>query len=357
MAENTKRTTDQKIELFRRFFTGREDVYGTYDPKTGQARQVKAPVTWEVIFAHLKGLRPYGVYLLVKDHIRSMAVDFDNDNPFKAVEFVNAARRYGISAYVERSKSKGYHLWMFFENPQTPAFKGRLIAQHILNEIEAPHTEIFPKQDALDGKTPYGNFINAPLFGALVPQGRTVFLDESGSLQPYPNPWEFLKNIKPVPESLLDEIIAMNQLLDGASRGTVSGSASTPADPDARLLAEACSIARTYGLPACAQKILQQGVHANQRAVCFRLAVQLRKTGLPRDIATAALISWSAKNQPMQDRRRITESEIQEQIKSAYEKAYNGCGCEDVAIAPYCDASCPIRIKTNQSSRAPITNV
>ncbi|MBM3333207.1 hypothetical protein FJY63_00955 [Candidatus Sumerlaeota bacterium] len=40
-------TTDDKVTLFRQCFTGLTHVYGTYDPATGCARQVKASVTLE----------------------------------------------------------------------------------------------------------------------------------------------------------------------------------------------------------------------------------------------------------------------------------------------------------------------
>ena len=64
MDQNRRRTTREKIDLFMRCFRGRTDVYGTWDPATGKAWQVKEPVTRKVILAHLKGKRPFGVYLL-----------------------------------------------------------------------------------------------------------------------------------------------------------------------------------------------------------------------------------------------------------------------------------------------------
>ena len=55
------RTASDKIRLFRQFFTGLNTVYGTYDPETGHAWQVKKPVTDDTFLAHLSGRRPYGV--------------------------------------------------------------------------------------------------------------------------------------------------------------------------------------------------------------------------------------------------------------------------------------------------------
>ena len=188
MAGEKIRSTADKIASFRQFFGGLTHVYGTYDPATGRVRQVKAPVTNDVIYRHLKGQQPYGVYLLVKDRTAAVAVDFDDHNPTVPLEFVAAAKHYGIPAHIERSKSKGYHTWVFLQQGGVSAAKARLVIRHILGEIERPNAEVFPKHDSLNTSVCFGNFINAPLFGTLVLQGRAVFVEPSWSLQPYPNP-------------------------------------------------------------------------------------------------------------------------------------------------------------------------
>jgi len=42
-------TTDEKIALFGSLFTGLKNVYGTYDPNSGQHWQVKQPVEIEIL--------------------------------------------------------------------------------------------------------------------------------------------------------------------------------------------------------------------------------------------------------------------------------------------------------------------
>ena len=60
---DAKRTTAQKVAVFRALFQGREDVYGTYDPTSGKSsRQVKAPITSQVVLDHLTGKQPFGLY-------------------------------------------------------------------------------------------------------------------------------------------------------------------------------------------------------------------------------------------------------------------------------------------------------
>ena len=332
----TERTTKEKLALFRACFTGLTHVYGTYDPCNGQVRQVKAPVTDEVLLRHLTGRQPYGVYLLMKDRIRGLAVDFDHEDLGPPPAFVAAAKKYALLGYIERSKSKGYHVWMFFDRQGVSAAKSRRVVQHLLNEIDAPETEIFPKQDHLDARAQYGNFINAPLFGRLASEGRTVFLDPQNNTRPYPDQWELLAGVRRIPESALDEIIEINDLLCLDN---------DPPERKHRRKAPTGQLA--LGLAPCAQRMLSEGVSEYQRVACFRLGLHLRKAGLPEDIAIAALDAWAEKNRPRSNKRILTHAEIIEQTGHAFAGGYRGCGCEDPAIVPFCDARCPLKSRAH----------
>lgn len=333
-----------KIALFRRFFLGRTDVYGTYDPESGRASQVKQPVTDAVLLAHFHGRRPYGVYLLVADRVRAAAVDFDREDLNPPIEFVAAAKRYGIPAYIERSKSKGYHVWVFMEEGGVLARKARLVLRHVLDDINLPRTEIFPKQDCLHDKSSYGNFINAPLFGRLVPQGRTLFLSPSDPTSPCKDPWDFLEQVSTVAEQQLDEIIEINDL---ARRYLGPAEDSTPCTSPSGSF---------FALPACARRMLSEGVTEFQRVACFRLAVHLKKTGLPGDLVATILQAWAARNKPTDGKAIITAAEVADQVRWAYHYDYRSCGCEETAVARYCSPDCPIRAgahKQNSASFSP----
>ena len=322
------RGTEEKITIFRRLFTGLPHVYGTYDPVSGRTRQVKEPVTDKVIFDHLVGRQPYGVYLLVQDRTRAITVDFDTDNRLTVAEFVSKAKHYGVSVYVERSKSKGYHAWIFFEGQGVLAGKARLVLRHLLNEIGEPAAETFPKQDVLDTNIQYGNFINAPLFGPLVKQGKTVFVDLM-SFCPYPDQWALLESVHRLSERDLDEIIELNDLSHAPTNGNPTRN---PADGNAR-----------HSLPVCVLKMLRDGVSQYQRISCFRLAVHLKRLGLPYDVAVAALKTWALKNKPENGNGIIRDSEIISQTSYAYNKSYAGYGCDSEAMKPFCELSCPVR--------------
>jgi hypothetical protein len=330
MSSSTALSMPRKVEIFRRRFSGLGHVYGTYNPSTGRSWQVKAPVSERVIENHLLGKQPFGLYLLVNDKTQAAAVDFDNEDANPPCQFMHTAHRYGLRSYIERSKSKGYHVWIFFQTGGVPAVKARRVISHILDEMDISGIEVFPKQDALPvNSNSYGNFINAPLFGRLVPEGRTVFLDPARGLEPHPNQWELIEGIKSVTEFALDEIIELNGLR------TSSNTQWTPV--------ESLGVYRGKGtLPPCAKKMLVEGVIANQRVACFWLAVHLRRVGLPFDLAVAALCEWTHRNRPTHGKTILSENEVLAQSAAAFLKEYNGYGCDQPAIVPYCNPSCPI---------------
>lgn len=319
--------SDDQISLFKKLFAGRTDVYGTYDPQSGKVWQVKKPVTDQVIRGHLEGRAPYGVYLLDHDRISAVAADFDHDDETPPLSFVREAQKLALPTYVERSKRKGYHVWMFFEGRGVLAAKARLIVLHLLKRIQMPGTEVFPKQDKLRDATQYGNFINAPLFGSLVPKGRTVFVD--ATFTPHVDQWGLLKQIHLVNEPTLSKVISEGRLLHSMAIA-----------PNGRKDSSKMS---ACGLPPCARRMFADGVSANQRVACFRLACQLRKVGLPRDLAVETLLVWSQRNRPADGRPIIGAQEVRSQTDWAYKtRMYWSCGCEDPAVMPFCDSACPI---------------
>ena len=341
--EKTKRDTKEKIRIFKSCFSGLQNVYGTYDTKTGKVRQAKEPVTEDVIRAHLTGKRSYGVYLLIGKKTGALVVDFDQDELSLPIAYVAGARRYNMSAYTETSKSKGYHVWIFFEQGGVAARKARLVAAKILADMGKQGIEVFPKQDVLANGISYGNFINAPLFGALVPKGRTVFVDPADPTRPYHDQWELLQTVQRVPEYRLDAIIKsckLNKQAPIAERTRYNGHSNSD------------DSGSSFGLPPCGRKMLTEGVGSYQRVSCFRLAVHLKRNGLPYDLALITLKAWAKKNHPADGKGIITDQEIEHQTKCAFENSYRSIGCEDPAVASYCDKNCPLYLYKKEKQSA-----
>lgn len=321
---------DEKIELFMGLFAGLKNVYGSYDIKTGKAYQIKSMVDRNTIVGHLWGLQPYGVYLLVGDKTRAIAVDFDTNELTPVVRFMAETGRFGIPVYIERSKSKGYHVWMFFEHP-VPASKARIIVHHILNKIGYGATEVFPKRDRLDEKISYGNFINAPLFYLSLKQQKTVFVDPSNCYRPFKDQWQLLYSINKTSEEKLDQLIEKLGL-------TISANVCSPRTKNTNNYSN-------YSHPPCIQKMLDQGVTENQRLACFHIGVSHWRINIPFDETINILKVWAPKNRPRSGKRIITEKEILAQTRSAYSGRYRSIGCECPSVMPFCDPNCPIRNK------------
>ena len=335
--------TKKMIKTFLDLFSGLPHIYGTADRDYRNARVVKARVSNRVIWSHISGKQPYGVFLLNKDRVRAIAVDFDTNDRIPPTNFVYRAKHYGLFSYIERSKSKGHHCWIFFDEQGALASKARLVVSQVLEDVEKPDTEVFPKQDALNENVRYGNFINAPLFGGLVAKGKTVFIDPR-TFNAYPDQWAFLESVNKVSESTLDDIIDLNDLSVKQYCQPVTKD-SERRDKDG------------FGLPSCARKMLDEGVSQYQRISCFRLAVHFKRLGLPFDVAVAALNIWALKNHPKGGKRVIRESEIISQTSYAFNHRYTGYGCNSEAIKPFCDHSCPVMKWINKNKETEQDNI
>jgi len=328
-------TTKAKIKIFQDLFRGSSEAYGTYDPKTKKYRQIKKSVTDQVIYNHLSGKQPYGFYLLLKDQTNVGVIDLDRDEPESVLGIFARATHYQLPCIVEISKSKGYHLWFFFEQGGTKAWKVRAVLQMLLNDLDLDDVELFPKQDAVQNKNSYGNFINAPLFGRAVQHRRTILLDPQNALEPLKCFWQALLGVSRISESHLDDLIDMNDL----------------APPVKTLKPKRDQVSdKIYSLPSCIRKLLDVGTNFDQRIASFRLAVNLKRVGIPQDLVEALLLEWRLKNKPSNAKQIITIAEVEAQVNWAFPKNYRGIGCEELVIRQFCQESCPIKLNHNKRS-------
>jgi hypothetical protein len=169
---------------FASLFSGRPDAWGTV---TGGC--VKEKVTLEHYHRHLAGEVSLGIYPLRQDGLcRWFAIDIDQDDLMRALDVIDqlAVMRFSHGIYLERSKSKGYHILGLLSD-WAPTRHVRRIARVAICKGGLPaSTEIFPKQDNADGIR-WGNYLNLPYFGEGSAQGRRMFLDLK-SFRPVPLP-------------------------------------------------------------------------------------------------------------------------------------------------------------------------
>lgn len=223
----------EKIELFRRLFAGRPDVFPVrwenkrdgrsgYSPacsnewakgicgkpkvKCGECpHQAFIPPTEGIIEKHLRGgdLRSgdfvAGVYPLLQDETCwFLAADFDKNSwADDARALLGTCHTRGIAAALERSRSgNGGHVWIFFSEP-VPARIARQMGSALITETMEKRPEIgftsydrfFPNQDTmpLGG---FGNLIALPLQRKAREVGNSVFVDSD--LRPYDDQWAYL---------------------------------------------------------------------------------------------------------------------------------------------------------------------
>lgn len=231
----------QQIQLFKSAFKGREDVFAvrwengkksgympaySYDPYLYRAHKMRGgtfqnyqdktylPLFDKEIEKHLNGEQLVGIYPLLSDNTSwFIAADFDDDNWLEECKtFLNVCHENEIPAYLERSRSgQGGHIWIFFEQPY-PAIRSRKIILSLLEKSgvfsvfdkSSSFDRLFPNQDFLSGKG-LGNLIALPLYKKTFEQGNSCFL-ETETYQPIQDQFEFLKSIKRITITKLDEL-------------------------------------------------------------------------------------------------------------------------------------------------------
>ena len=360
-SKSNEMTYVKKARFLLSVFPGRSDCYGA-----GEGACVKKLLTESVASCHILGKKRVGRYLLRRDgRIGALAVDIDELNLYMAIEYCAGCEHYGLTAYIERSKSKGYHVWWFFTD-LVLARKARLVANYILDECELlDRVEVFPKQDYLEPGR-FGNYINLPEFGRDARHGRTVFLNPDTDYRPYRDQWSFLSSMARISEAQLDEIIDLNDVGKEPHAGQsqfkvdtgqeVGQSLATPVPakhprpvgtpgqnqrqqgvyrPQAMTSPEEDK-ENCFFAPPCLRRILMEGVAEGFRnESSFRLSILLYRTGIPRDLGWVILWHWNSKNRPP-----LSEEELERTFRQGYSGQYSSYGCRNLEV--YCRESCPI---------------
>jgi len=221
----------EKIELFRRLFAGRPDVFPVrwesrktkrsgYSPACAnewargicEKPKVKCnecphqkfiPPDESVIARHLWGGSKRGedfvagVYpLLPDDTCWFLAADFDKVSWTEdANALLETCRLKGVPAALERSRSgNGGHVWIFFSE-QVSARLARQLGSVLITETMERRPEIgftsydrlFPNQDTMP-RGGFGNLIALPLQNTARTTGNSVFVDTE--MQPYKDQWQ-----------------------------------------------------------------------------------------------------------------------------------------------------------------------
>lgn len=186
--------SDDLVVRFARLFAGRGDAWGAVE-----GRSVKEKVTLDLFREHLYGEGSVGIYPLVPyakphdyvlpgerihvpstpDHwrVRWGCIDVDEGYDLIAIALNvhKALKHLGITSWVERTKSKGFHVWSLCSD-WVPA-EHMVAAQRLACELVDYHPkEVNPKQTSL-APGQFGNYVNLPYARKWVKEGKRVVLN------------------------------------------------------------------------------------------------------------------------------------------------------------------------------------
>lgn len=259
----------EKIYLFRKLFSGRDDVFplrfesqksgrSGYQPacknewRAGICFKPKVkcakcecrefiPVSDAVVRQHLSGKDQtgksfvMGIYPLRMDETCSfLAVDFDKAEwQHDASAFLDVCNSLNIPAFLEQSRSgNGGHVWIFFDEPVL-ARLARKLGSFILTTAMNDRPELgfdsydrfFPNQDRMPSGG-FGNLIALPLQKTARVNGNSEFIDRT--FIPYSDQWSFLSSIQRIQKKKIVELVK-----DAEQDDLVLGVRSAPEEDDA----------------------------------------------------------------------------------------------------------------------------
>lgn len=265
-----KRTTQEKVAIFRRLFAGRSDVFAlrwenAKDGRSGYApacsnewvagicgkpkikcgtcpNQAFIPVTDDAIKRHLRGPSGsngnrgdfiMGAYpLLLDETCWFLAADFDGEHwADDALAYLETCRARNVPAALERSRSgQGGHVWIFFSQP-VPAREARQLGATLITETMerrpgigfSSYDRFFPNQDSMPAGG-FGNLIALPLAQRSRERGNSVFVDDN--LEPYNDQWAFLESLPRMTSTAVSAVVQ-----EAAEAGRILG-VRMPVDDD-----------------------------------------------------------------------------------------------------------------------------
>lgn len=153
-------TADKMLHLFG----GNMAAYGA-----DEGYAVREPVTDRLMLEHLEGDTGIGIYPMWEQDgewwVKWGCCDIDTGNWTEAYSLATALRAMGFTPFVERSRSKGWHIWVFSQGP-VQASQMRRMLKVAYAAINLPAREANPKAEKLHTGQ-LGNYVRLPFKGAL----------------------------------------------------------------------------------------------------------------------------------------------------------------------------------------------
>lgn len=306
------------LARYRELFVHRDDVFAEQQP-SGAYFPVRESIADDDIQEHLDGLASYGVYVIRPSDQTVKYVLFDLDtHGEQALEMLKGAVGELVwpapgprSLLLERSGSKGWHVWLFLSDP-LPARQVRAwLAARFRWGTDYPPLEVFPKQDTVS-EGGYGNLVKLPLGRHAVSGNLSEFVPVQG--------WASgIDDVVPLESRLIPAAPAASPL---PGRGSPRGEG------------------RTVGVPSspfpCIDHILRAGVGEGYRdRAMFHLALYFYGHGLDQDLAEEACIRANENFDP-----QLTEREVRQKVASAYRGRFASARCGSDWLVEICPGPC-----------------
>ena len=300
------------MDKFKQIFSGLTIAYGQYQPgdrgengskQKGKAFIVRKTVTDELWTNHLGGEGPaLGIIPITENNdCRWGCIDIDEYN-FDHTSLVKSIRNLKLPLIVCRSKSGGAHVFLFTtENIPASLMQSKLKQMAIILGYEG--SEIFPKQtEILVERGDTGNFLNLPYFNNM--KGLRYAINDEGN------------------SCTLEEFYKLYDLY-ARDKGAVE-----------EIKIEKQKIEEAFpGGPPCLNKLASIGFGEGSRNnALFNVAVYYKQSSPD---------SWEDKiveaNLKYMD-PALSNSEVQQLIKSVNRKGYDKYRCKDAPINSVCQA-------------------
>lgn len=243
---------EEKVNLFRSLFQGREDVFARrwFSTTTGKSgyqpvcsrewnreycdkkkyncsecpNREFQPFGYKDIYRHLEGNDSngrdvVGVYAILEDNTCNfLCCDFDDKSCEHGYQddvraYVSVRRDWNIPAYIERSRSgNGAHVWILFSE-SIQARQARRLGNAILTEAMEregrmsfkSYDRFFPNQDFMPSGG-FGNLVALPLQGKARKEGNSVFVDNDFEL--FADQWAYLQEMKKMSLSEVEKLVS-----------------------------------------------------------------------------------------------------------------------------------------------------
>lgn len=170
------------LDRYLDFFTGRKEFIAVQG--TNHYYPIEQELNENILTKHIDGIKTFGAYVLNEtSKCNFICIDIDIEkNELTQVNFADFMVKFEYlknqlikfqevlekeffkpeNILYEDSGGRGYHIWMFFDQP-IEGYDALFLNEILKNKLKDFSYEFFPKQPTLNDKRKYGNLIKLPL--------------------------------------------------------------------------------------------------------------------------------------------------------------------------------------------------